>query len=285
MTYKYQTATLFIPDGKPEDEALSRVTHMAVGAHQDDLEIMAFHGIKNCFDSNQRWFGGVTCTRGDGSPRSGFYVSLDDDEIWQVRKKEQDTAAVIGKYGFMAQLDYPSEEVKSAQVDLEEDLLSLFSSVKPEIVYTHNLADKHASHIGVAVAVIRALRRMPVGDRPQKVYGCEVWRGLDWMLDGDKTLLDVAGYESLAMALLGLFDSQVSGGKRYDLATVGRRRCNATFFDSHKTDETDQLWYAMDLTPLVKSETMDIADYVTSYIDKFREDVRAKILKVEKKEE
>ena len=31
-------AELFIPDGKPTEEALERTTHMAIAAHHDDIE-------------------------------------------------------------------------------------------------------------------------------------------------------------------------------------------------------------------------------------------------------
>ena len=60
------TASIFIPDGKPQSEALSLVTHLGIGAHQDDLEFMAFHGILACFARDDQWFGGVTCTDGAG---------------------------------------------------------------------------------------------------------------------------------------------------------------------------------------------------------------------------
>ncbi len=80
------------------------------------------------------------------------------------------------------------------------------------------------------------MRELPRGQRPKKVWGCEVWRNLDWLADDDKVLMDVSGHEHLAAALNGMFDSQIPGGKRYDLATLGRRRANATFLESHATD-------------------------------------------------
>jgi hypothetical protein len=61
------------------------------------------------------------------------------------------------------------------------------------------------------------------------VLGCEVWRNLDWLLDEDKQGLPVDDRPNLAAALSGVFDSQISGGKRYDLAVQGRRLANATF--------------------------------------------------------
>ncbi|MGA7282398.1 MAG: hypothetical protein WBZ40_11535, partial [Acidimicrobiia bacterium] len=42
-------AQVFVPDGAELDQALERTTHMAVGAHPDDLPLMGFHGIIECF--------------------------------------------------------------------------------------------------------------------------------------------------------------------------------------------------------------------------------------------
>ena len=115
--------------------------------------------------------------------------------------------------------------------------------------------------------------------RPGRVLGCEVWRGLDWMPDEEKVVQDLSAHENLAAALNGIFDSQIAGGKRYDLATLGRRRANATFFASHATDAAQMLAFAMDLTPLAHDDTLDIAGYVTGFIDRFKADVTSKLRK------
>ncbi|MEI9866262.1 MAG: hypothetical protein WDN00_17245 [Limisphaerales bacterium] len=59
------------------------------------------------------------------------------------------------------------------------------------------------------------------------MIGCEVWRNLDWLGDNEKFLMDVSGHDKLAARLNGVFASQIAGGKRYDLATLGRRSANA----------------------------------------------------------
>src|SRR3954470_19652229 len=73
MNLHHPTADVFIPDGTALDTALARITHLGIGAHQDDLEFMAFHGIEACYHSDTDWFGGVTCTNGSGSARTGAY--------------------------------------------------------------------------------------------------------------------------------------------------------------------------------------------------------------------
>jgi LmbE family N-acetylglucosaminyl deacetylase len=275
MQFKLATAQIFVPDGTSAEQALARTTHMAISAHQDDIEIMAMDGILQCFQRPDRGFTGVVVTNGAGSPRSNLYAQFTDADMQQIRIKEQKKAAVVGEYAAQVLLDYPSGAVKSgADKNPVEDLLALFSAAKPQTVYTHNLADKHPTHIGVALKTIEALRALPTADRPQQVYGCEVWRDLDWMLDEDKVSFDLSAQENIQMALVGVFDSQVSGGKRYDLATMGRRRAHATYAASHGTDETTGTNFAMDLTPLVYDPTQDIVDYVLSYVERFAQDVR-----------
>jgi LmbE family N-acetylglucosaminyl deacetylase len=280
MKLHQSTAEIFVPDGQPVAEALQRITHLGIGAHQDDLEFMAFHGILNCFANEKNWFGGVTCTNGSGSSRTGPYANLTDAEMMVVRRREQNAAATIGRYGVMLQLDYPSSAVKSSNdPKLKEDLKEILAATRPEFVYTHNAADKHDTHLGVVIAALQAMRELPRDQRPRRVWGCEVWRNLDWLPDADKVLMDVSGRDNLAAALNGVFDSQIAGGKRYDLATIGRRASNATFFESHATDKTTQLNFGMDLTPLVADESRDVVDYVCGFIEKFQADVRGKLSK------
>jgi len=278
MNLKQPGARIFIPDETPVLAALERITHLGIGAHQDDLEFMAFHGILECYQRAGKWFGGVTCSNGAGSSRDGPYESFTDEQMIRIRRQEQDKAAAVGGYAAMIQLDYSSSAIKdAADPALRDDLFQILSTTCPDVVYTHNPADKHDTHIGVTIAAIQAMRAMPAEDRPSSVIGCEVWRNLDWLPDSEKVLMDVTGRDNLAAALNGIFDSQIAGGKRYDLATLGRRAANATFFDSHASDAATQLIFGMDLTPLVADTSLDIADHVCAYIDAFQQDVRKKL--------
>ena len=278
MTFTKPEASLFIPDGAPEATALSRVTHLAVGAHQDDIEFMAYHGILTCYRQPGRCFAGVTCTNGAGSPRAGVYADCSDADMMAIRRGEQNEAARIGQYGFMAQLFFTSREVRDgANTAVVNDLEAILRAARPEVLYTHNPADKHDTHVGVLQAVIEAARRLPRDLRPKTFYGCEVWRGLDWMLDSEKVVCDVGGRDHLAQALMGVYDSQIAGGKRYDLATMGRRRANATYFESHGVDTLEQAAYAIDLSPLLHDNALAAADLVQGAIDRFAADVRKRL--------
>tara|TARA_B100002019_G_scaffold231856_1_gene205576 strand:- start:45 stop:887 length:843 start_codon:yes stop_codon:yes gene_type:complete len=274
-------ADTFISDGTSAQEALARTTHLAIGAHSDDLEIMAYHGIVGCYGyrKTDKWFSGITVTDGRGSSRSGPYSDCTDEEMADIRKNEQRQAAMVGKYGAMIQLAYESDQIMQddGQNHLRDDLSSVFDFCQPEIVYTHNPADKHDTHIAVLSAAIHVMRELPSEKRPKRILGCEVWRDLDWMPDEDKVALDVSKRENLANALVGIFDSQITGGKRYDRAAVGRRYANATFFHAGGQDRIEQLTFAMDLTPLVEDSEIDVKDYVLSYIEKFRCEVESNL--------
>ncbi|MFT5131279.1 MAG: LmbE family N-acetylglucosaminyl deacetylase [Rhodothermales bacterium] len=267
---------VLVPSNEPLDVALPRTTHMGIGAHQDDLEIMALHGILNCYQQTDTHFGGITCTDGAGCSRAGLYADYSDDEMARVRMCEQRKAAVMGDYSAMFQLGYSSGAIKQAEgsAALREEITEILLKARPDVVYAHNPADKHSTHIAVLSASIAALRALPEDARPSKVYGCEVWRDLDWLADDRKELLDVSGRDGLSNALIGMFDSQVTGGKRYDLACAGRRRANATYLDSHRSDDTDAIWFAMDLTPLVLDPELDIITFTLEHIFNFASDVR-----------
>lgn len=267
---------IYIPSGISEDKALEKTTHLAIAAHHDDIEIMAYDGILNCFGKDDKHFTGVVVTNGAGSPRSGIYAHYTDEQMQAVRKVEQKKAAFVGEYCAQVFLDYTSSQVKSpTNTDVIDDIKSIIERSTPDYIYTHNLADKHDTHIGVAVKVIKALREL--GYTPKAVYGCEVWRGLDWLGDEHKVSFDVSGRDNLGAALLGVFDSQIAGGKRYDLATVGRWLANATYSESHGVDKVNAVSYAMDLTPLVYDHNLDIKEFILKYVQDFANNISKKV--------
>lgn len=75
MQLKKQSADFFNPSDKP----LSHTTHLAIAAHQDDIEIMAGGPILDCYGKYEKWFTGVVVTDGAGSPRSGVYANYTND--------------------------------------------------------------------------------------------------------------------------------------------------------------------------------------------------------------
>jgi LmbE family N-acetylglucosaminyl deacetylase len=278
MIFHLPTAEIFIPDGLPPEQALARTTHMCIAAHQDDIEIMAASPILDCFQQKSLWFTGVVVTDGRGSPRDDLYKEYSDEEMRLIRIKEQKKAAVLGEYAAQVLLDFPSKVIKDpSKSEAVADIAALVRTARPGFVYTHNLADKHDTHVAVARRVITAIRSLSEAERPEKLFGCEVWRDLDWLVDEDKIAFDLSKHESLQAALLGVFDSQICGGKRYDLASLGRRRANATYFASHDIDLMMGLSYGMDLTPLINDPNKNVNEYVQEYIQRFAADVNARL--------
>lgn len=278
MEFSRPEADVFVPDGSSPEEALRRTTHLCVAAHQDDIEIMAYSGIAACFDRSDRHFTGVVATNGAGSPRTGRFSAMTDADMQVVRREEQRKAAQIGRYNLQLQLAHPSSAVKRAgDPGVLADLVTIFRSCVPEVVYLHQPADKHDTHVGLLLRCIEALRTLAPAQRPKQVLGCEVWRDLDWLVDAEKVALDVSPHPELALELLQVFDSQVSGGKRYDIAAIGRRAANATFHTSHATDRISAITWAMDLRPLLENETLSPLDFVQNHVDRFRSDVAARL--------
>src|SRR5437764_4796752 len=97
MQFHKSDVDCFVPDGTPAEDALARTTHLCIAAHQDDIEIMAYHGVAECFGRRDRWFTGVVVTNGAGSPRSGIYGGYSDAGMQNVRLGEQRKAACVGE--------------------------------------------------------------------------------------------------------------------------------------------------------------------------------------------
>ena len=279
MKLSHPEADVYVPAGGDASAALARVTHLCVAAHQDDIEILAYDGICDCLDQpDKKAFGGVVVTNGAGSPRTGVYSDFTDDQMRAVRREEQRAAARLGGYAVQLQLAHPSSDVKRpGHPGVTADLAAIFGGCSPEVVYLHQPADKHDTHVAVFLRCLEALRALPAERRPRRVLGAEVWRDLDWLVDTDKVGLDSGRRPELAGELLKVFDSQVTGGKRYDLAALGRRLAHATFHTSHATDKLAGITWAMDLTPLVTDPSRDVADYTLAYIDRLRADVAARL--------
>lgn len=274
-------ADVFVPDGSSIETALARTTHLGIAAHADDLEFFAWHGISACFASKDQWFTGIVLTDGAGSPRTGQYAAYSEREMIEARRAEQRAAAVIGEYSAVVQLGHPSAAVKDAQNPTPvRELALLLEHMQPHTVYLHNPADRHDTHIATFVRSLAALRAQPKESRPAKVYGCEVWRDLDWLVGEGKVALPAGDRPHLQAALAGVFDTQISGGKRYDLAVAGRRLAHATFHDSHLVDEARGLTYAMDLTPLLQDDALDPVAFTIAHVKRLADDIWSRFNRV-----
>ncbi|MDB5491738.1 MAG: LmbE family protein [Micavibrio sp.] len=268
-------ATVFIPDGVDLASAFARVRggSLGIGAHQDDLEIMAIHGIGQALGKSTEMFAGVTVTDGHGSPRKGRYKNLSDDQLAGIRYGEQNEAARQGQYAAQFQLGYASRDIKGGAPRRGDELAACIRDIilktQPKTIYTHSPFDLHETHVAVTRATIQALQSLPADKRPQNIYGCEVWGSLDWLNPAHKVQLDVSPYITLWKKLIACHDSQAKGSKNYISATIGRAFANATYQDPRKADKAKAITLAVDLRPLVDGPYMDAARFVRDHLEPF----------------
>ena len=235
-------------------------------------------------------FVGVTVTNGGGSARMGAYAQKTDEELIEIRHGEQNIAAALGDYAAQIQLRYPSSAIKGtnpqAGDQLVSELVEILSAAKPKIIYTHNPFDKHETHVAVMAALLRALpiylKECAPEDRPEKIYGCEVWRGLDWVPDSMKVALDVSSHTDLQRALIGAHDSQIAGSKGYVGGTLGRETANAVYSNPHALDDMKAATLALDMSEFLRNPHLTLAEFMQPFIDGFTKEVTGMAARVPK---
>lgn len=267
---KLNKGIVYLPKNRKEQP----VKWLCICAHQDDCEIMAVDGILKGYYSKKYSFALVETTDGGGSARTGKFKDYTDEEMKQVRIKEQEAASEIGRYHSLYMLNYSSKEVKDRKnPQITDEYIKIIKYLKPQVIYTHSILDKHPTHIGVALKVIEAVRSLPKNEQPKLFYGCEVWRGLDWIDDEKKIGFDVSRNERLQKQLLDVFESQIAGGKAYTKASIGRRYQNATYYQSHSVDNYKMISYAIDLKPLLDNSHLSIKDFALSFVNDLKDEI------------
>jgi LmbE family N-acetylglucosaminyl deacetylase len=275
MELAHPNHLLFVPDGAEWPQALARTTHLCLAAHPDDVEIMAFHGIAQCFGQSESWFSAAVLTQGARAPRGGPYANRSDAEMAEIRRKEQKKAAYLGEYGAQILLGYSSDDLRQADPRIFRDLRNIFLSCRPHTLYLHSPADRHDTHVASCACALKVLRSLPAELRPKRVLGCEVWGDLDWL--EDRVPLSCEALPHLAQALIGVFDSQISGGKRYDLGTLGRRLANSVYHSAYHASEAGALTWAMDLSPLLADPEPDLLTFTLAHVERFRQEIAKRL--------
>jgi LmbE family N-acetylglucosaminyl deacetylase len=280
MTFARHDAELYIPDGVSPQTAMARADILAICAHPDDIEVMAVPGILKAHARGGLRFFGVVATNGVGSMRSVDYADRSYLEMREIRIGEQKEAARLGRYSGLALLNYESGEVKDAGfTDIDTDLVGILKEIRPEEVYLHNPFDRHDTHIAVCLRSIEALRAVAAetGWMPERVYGAEHWRGLDWLVHCDRVALPVHDPEKISDQLLHVYKSQMMGVRQFDQAVRGRRIVNATYQEGYAIGNEHEVAFAVDLLPLVEDPTIRVTDYVRHTVDRFRADIVSRL--------
>ena len=278
MDMKLKRGTIYLP----KNRNTKPVKYLCICAHQDDNEIMAMDGVMKGIRSRNYSFALVVTADGGGSSRTGEFKDYTDEMMKEVRIKEQQEASEIGKYHSLYLLNYPSKDIKDKNnTDIVEEYKAIIKELKPEVIYTHSVLDKHPTHLGVAVKVIQAIRELPKEYQPKVFYGCEVWRGLDWINDDKKIGFDLSRNVKLQKKILDVFKSQIAGGKEYTKASIGRRYANATYFQSHSVDTYKLVNYGIDMRPLIKDKNLSIKEFALSYVEDLRNEISNELGKLE----
>lgn len=269
-------ADCLVPDGVDLAQAWGRTRVLGVGAHPDDLELMALQPVLDAAAGGQPSFGAVLVCDGAGSVRAGAAQGLDAAALRRLRRGEQEAAARLGRYSVLVQLGWHSDAVRVPGAPVVAQLERLLTLTRPELLLSHDLADRHDTHVAVALRLLEALRRLPPQQRPRRWLGCEVWRSLDWQAAGDRVALGLKGDLDLAGRLLAAHQSQVSG-KGYLDAARGRRRANAVFGASHAVEAQEEAVLAMDLTPLLLDDTLTARAFLEARIGAFRDEALGRL--------
>jgi LmbE family N-acetylglucosaminyl deacetylase len=266
-------AEVFVPDGGDPEAALASVTHLGIGAHADDLEIMAYHGIRCGLDDPAARFGGVVCTDGAGATRAGAFTGATNHEMRLIRADEQREAARRGGYAAIVQLAHPSSAVKQGVAPaVVSELAAVLDAARSDVVYTHNPMDAHVTHLGVCAATLEAIRGLPAEARPRRVLGCEGWRGLDWLAAADKRWLELGKDSEHWSSLIESFASQLAG-RPFASGALGRAHANAVFREAYSEGGDEQAWLAVDLTPVVQEGGPDLVSFVREHLERFQAEV------------
>lgn len=258
----------------PKNRKNQTVKWLCICAHQDDCEIMAVDGVLKGYYSKKYSFALVVTTDGGGSARTGKFKDYTDEEMKKVRIEEQKSASEIGKYHSLYLLGHTSKETKDKNSNyIVDEYIKIIKELRPQVIYTHSVLDKHLTHLGVALKVIQAVRLLPKEEQPKLFYGCEVWRGLDWISDDKKIGFDVSRNEKLQKKLLNVFESQIAGGKEYTKASIGRRYQNATYYQSHSVDTYKMISYGINYKPLIKNPNLSVKEFALSFVDDLKAEI------------
>ena len=209
---------------------------------------------------------------------TAYTRTITDEEMRAVRRTEQKKAAFVGEYAAAGVfLDYPSLRSRTPPSRPGGGHKAADRRGRPEIVYTHNLATSTTR-----TSRWRCGRSPPsAGCRRKTAAASFTAARCGAVSTGWRTTTRWCSHSTSARTspwrCVGVFDSQIAGGKRYDMATMGRRRANATYYESHAVDAGQSMNFAMDLTPLIQDDKLDANKYVQRYIEHLAQDVSQRI--------
>jgi glucosamine-6-phosphate deaminase len=244
--------------------ALAKTTHVGVGAHQDDIEIMAGPML---LKNKDHWMN-IIVTDGAASKSilNGMATELTPKQLTDMRQREQREAA--RETGTpVIQLKYPSAAVNGHMGEGKRQeaafaLGTLFSAMpKTEEVFGHNPIDKHATHLAV-LAVQTAALRAAQHKNLKNVYAMEVWGGLTGIPEAQLSMFVVEDGRDLAAinTLIGKYQSQIQGqGRDYAATTTARMVGHGGYVSNpHLNNPPEGMVIGLNITDFTKGESNDM---------------------------
>lgn len=251
----------------PKTRKTGPVKYVCICAHPSDCEIMAIDGIQRGYRAKKYTFAAVITTDGSDSERNGKLQKASNRRIASMRMSEQKKAATLGRYNSVYFMNYKPEQARNQEdEDIVNEYVEIIKELKPRIIYTHSILDRDPTHVAVAVKVINALRKLRKTQMPALLYGCEVWRDLDWVDPSKVVSFDVSHNIRLQKQLIMVHKSQ-NLSRDYLNAAVGRRYVNATFSKSEKKKEAKLTSRAINMTTLLRRKEFPIKRFAMSFID------------------
>ncbi len=252
--------------------ALKNATDVAVGAHQDDVEIMAGPQLlKTAADPKRQWLS-IIMTDGAASKSilNECSTELTPKQLTDMRQREQREAAQMAGAPVI-QMKYPSAVVNGHMGEGKKReagyaLGTLFAAMPDvENVFGHNPLDKHPTHIAVFAAQTAALRAAKP-EKLKKVVGMEVWGGLTGLPEKMLEIFVVDQQEDLGRLekIIQLFQSQILGqGRNYAAGTVDRMIGHAAYVSSpHLNNPPPGMVIGVDVSEFTRGTSNDMAGLV-----------------------
>lgn len=244
--------------------------YLCIAAHQDDIEMIALHGISQCFRNGYRManknFHGATLVK--------------PEKDYERRINEQEVAAVVGRYETIKNFEFDDLlEVRSRHDVVIVAVSRLVLKTRPRFIYTHSPFDIHGAHVGAMFCVVEAIKRaMRNSDwRPEKVYGVELWGSLDWLPEKFKETLILENCKRLSEDLLSSFESQ-NTDRDYTGGFFARTKSNGVFSFLKNGERSTPRTFAIDLMPLCKG--MRIEDFIHVVVEESKNNIIGRITRV-----
>ncbi len=134
---------------------------LAVGCHPDDLEIACGGTLRKYVEQGAEVH---MCHVANGNQG---HVIIEPDELRIIRTKEAENAGAIIGAKQVINLDVPDMEVNSHDFKIMDAMADVVSSVRPDVIITHNPDDYMTDHIETSLLATNGSFNSGLSHRPR----------------------------------------------------------------------------------------------------------------------